>query len=97
MTLDSHMSKKEKVGELMYGYILENDVTYLNIVSSLHRRVDTLVPCLFCNKRGFLSKTTPESISGPGCSKLTTSLVNVLLKFQTLVSQTCQYFFDEKK
>ena len=27
---------------------------------------------------------------GPGCSKLTTSLVNVLLKFQTLVSETCQ-------
>ena len=28
---------------------------------------------------------------GPGCSKLTTSLVNVSLKFQTLISQTCQY------
>ena len=31
-------------------------------------------------------------ISGPGCSKLTTSLVNVSLKFQTLISQICQYF-----
>ena len=30
--------------------------------------------------------------SGPGCSKLTTLLVNVLLKFQTLISQICQYF-----
>ena len=30
--------------------------------------------------------------SGPGCSKPTTSLVNVSLKFQTLISQTCQYF-----
>ena len=29
---------------------------------------------------------------GPGCSKLTTSLVNETLKFQTLVSQICQYF-----
>ena len=31
-------------------------------------------------------------ISGPGCSKLTTSLVNVSLKFQTLISNICQYF-----
>ena len=30
--------------------------------------------------------------SGPGCSKLTTSLVNVSLKFQTLISELCQYF-----
>ena len=34
--------------------------------------------------------------SGPGCSKLTTSLVNETLKFQTLISQICQYFFVEK-
>ena len=34
--------------------------------------------------------------SGPGCSKLTTSLVNVPLNFQTLISQICQYFFVEK-
>ena len=30
--------------------------------------------------------------SGPGCSKLTTSLVNVSLNFQKLISLTCQYF-----
>ena len=30
-------------------------------------------------------------ISGAGCSKLTTSLVNVLLKFQTLISEVRQY------
>ena len=29
---------------------------------------------------------------GPGCSKLTMSLVNVSLKFQMLISQICQYF-----
>ena len=29
---------------------------------------------------------------GPGCSKLTTSLVNVSLKFQTLVSQYANIF-----
>ena len=30
--------------------------------------------------------------SGPGCSKLTTSLVNVSLKFQTLITEIYQYF-----
>ena len=29
---------------------------------------------------------------GPGCSKLTTSLVNISLKFQMLISQICQHF-----
>ena len=33
---------------------------------------------------------------GPGCSKLTMSLVNVLLKFQTLISQICQYLLLKK-
>ena len=39
---------------------------------------------------------TPKQISGPGCSKLTTSLVNDSLKFQTLISQICQYFLLKK-
>ena len=30
-------------------------------------------------------------VPGPGCSKLKTSLVNVLLKFQMLISQICLY------
>ena len=33
---------------------------------------------------------------GPSCSKLTTSLVNVSLKFQTLISQIRQYFLMKK-
>ena len=33
---------------------------------------------------------------GPSCSKLMTSLVNVLLKFQTLILQIHCYFFVEK-
>ena len=33
---------------------------------------------------------------GPGCSKLTTSLVNVSLKFPTLISQTRQHFSLKK-
>ena len=36
-------------------------------------------------------------ISGSGCSKLTTSLVNVSFKFQTLISKIHPYFFIEKK
>ena len=33
-----------------------------------------------------------KPLTGTGCSKLTTSLVNVSLKFQTLISEICQYF-----
>ena len=47
---------------------------------------------LFLNSLPDIIQASP----GPGCSKLTTSLVNILLKFQTLVSQICQYFFVEK-
>ena len=34
--------------------------------------------------------------SGPGCSKLATSLVNVSLKFKMLISEICQYFLLKK-
>ena len=34
--------------------------------------------------------------SGPSCSKLTTSLVNVSLNFEKLISQICQYFLLKK-
>ena len=36
------------------------------------------------------------SQSGPSCSKLTTSLVNVSLKFQTLITQIHCYFLLKK-
>ena len=36
------------------------------------------------------------NILGPGCSKLTTSLLNVTLKFETLISEICQYFLLKK-
>ena len=36
------------------------------------------------------------SRSGPSCSKLTTSLVNVSLKFQMLISNIRQYFLLKK-
>ena len=38
----------------------------------------------------------PEWKSGPSCSKLTTSLVYVLLKLQMLISNICQYFLLKK-
>ena len=34
--------------------------------------------------------------SGPGCSKLTMSLVNVSLKFQLSKNEICQYFLLKK-
>ena len=34
--------------------------------------------------------------SGPSCSKLTTSLVNISLKFQMLISEISQYFLLKK-
>ena len=34
--------------------------------------------------------------TGPGCSKLTASLVNVSLKFQMLITELCQYFLLKK-
>ena len=37
-----------------------------------------------------------DCLSGPGCSKLTTSLVNVSLNFQRLISQIGQYFLSKK-
>ena len=43
-------------------------------------------------KRGICKQARP----GPGCSKLTTSLVNETLKFQMLISQICQYFLLKK-
>ena len=38
-----------------------------------------------------------SKITGPGCSKLTTSLVNVSLKFQMLISYICHYFLLKKR
>ena len=37
-----------------------------------------------------------KKIPGPGCSKLTMSLVNVPLNFLKLISQICQYFLLKK-
>ena len=44
-----------------------------------------------------IGKTMLVLVSWAGCSKLTTSLVNVSLKFQTLISEICQYFLLKKR
>ena len=46
----------------------------------------------FLNAIGLRRTKSP----GPGCSKLTTSLVNVSLKFQMLISEICHYFLLKK-
>ena len=53
-------------------------------------------PPLITNKYLFTAGLTEFSRPGPGCSKLTTSLVNVSLKFQMLISEICQYFLLKK-
>ena len=61
-----------------------------------------MISCVFCSKVTFSPARTRTidtySIlyTGPSCSKLTTSLVNVSLKFQTLILQIHCYFFVEK-
>ena len=44
----------------------------------------------------FIPKQSQNSRSGSGCSKLTTLLVNILLKFQMLISEIRQYFLLKK-
>ena len=49
-----------------------------------------------CDPDNVYHLETPNK-SGSGCSKLTTSLVNEALKFQTFkISQICQYFLLKK-
>ena len=45
---------------------------------------------------GIARNTLFLSSPGPGFSKLTMSLVKVSLKFQTLISEICQYFLLKK-
>ena len=49
------------------------------------------VSIIICSIKG-LSFGSRGYTTGPGCSKLRTSLVNVSLKFQTLISEIRRYF-----
>ena len=71
----------------------------------IHDEDGRTAPCvcephiLLSHLRNIVTRTGLHShtqTSGPRCSKLTTSLVNETLKFQTLISQICQYFFMKK-
>ena len=52
-----------------------------------------IINLILCKKN---KQKKQKKKSGPGCSKLTTLLVNVSLKFQTLISEICQYFLSKK-
>ena len=56
----------------------------------IHRKNETLTRQPLCSTEH--SNIEFIASPGPSCSKLTTSLVNVSLKFQTLISEICQYF-----
>ena len=69
-------------------------------MSDVHRyirkvRDKTMMVVLFLYMKPLVAGFYQNS-SGPCCSKLTTSLVNVLLDFQKLISQICQYFLSKK-
>ena len=66
--------------------------------SMLYGRSECSMVNLVCGKNtdSNLHLQKHDTQPGPGCSKLTTSLVNVTLKFQTLISQICQYCLLKK-
>ena len=59
---------------------------------SYRREVFTICVCTQIRRDESFRKEINGQRSGSDCSKLTTSLVNVSLKFKTLMSQICQYF-----
>ena len=66
---------------------LDNDYIYI------HRERERKF-CIFCNDhlQASCSFLSLGGVSGSGCSKLMTSFVNILFKFQTFISEICQYF-----
>ena len=60
-------------------------VTLLNILAQMRQKTYFV-----------LEEISTKKIAGPGCSKLATLLVNVSLKFQTLISDLHQYFLLKK-
>ena len=59
-------------------------------------RITAKVHHIFSTKNGSVLVCSTFETPGPGYSKLTTSLVNVSLKFQTLRSEISQYFLLKK-
>ena len=74
--------------ESLFNECLQNDNQLFIMISKFHTQLGILQQCAAT----LISVTT----SGPGYSKLTTSLVNVSLKFQTLISEIRQYVLLKK-
>ena len=75
------------------------DFTSFSTVFHLYQDNDRVIIKRFAQWYPFTIKMTSSSWNqspGPSYSKLTTFLVNILLKFQMLVSEICQIFFVEK-
>ena len=70
-------------GKLQINLPLSERYFYRIIIESFFFLQNFLCICLYPYK------------SGPGCSKLTTSLVNVSLKFQTLIFEICNIFAEK--
>ena len=50
------------------------------------------LPCIALQNVNYQNLSLYNYQTRPSCSKLTTLLVNVSLKFQMLISEICQYF-----
>ena len=80
--------------DLGFGcFIMGFDNDYIYIHRERERKI-----CIFFNDhlQSSCSLLSLGGVSGSGCSKLLTSLVNISLKFQTFISEICQYFLLKK-
>ena len=82
------MGKRQlAIGSQLQGHVQgTNDKNHINKHRCVPVNLKAILQCIptFGKRTGF------------GCSKLTMSLVNVSLKFQTLISEICQYFLLKK-
>ena len=72
--------------------ILTHAILIFRIVQVIGLQCIYCIECKLTNSVVFIIYLN----SGPGCSKLTTPLVNVSLKFQMSIWEICQYFLLEK-
>ena len=79
----SNRFKSNKLSRFFYCCI------YIDVSFCSH-----IVSIIFSRKRGSIAHSRYSP--GPGCSKLTTSLVNISLKFQMLISEMHKYFLLKK-
>ena len=89
------------VAKCSKGFKTRDGITVLKDEEGMVNSIDSNQTALFaqaCLSR-YLKLLQYASLfqhPGPGSSELTTSLVNVSLKFQMLISQICQYFLLKK-